>query len=282
MEQVPFQEKLREVYSSLPNGQKKVAKYISENSSVLGMMSAQELAEHVGVSESTVIRLSQSMGYSGYLVMKQEVQRAFVHSHTSSQKLKATLHQFTSADEFFHELTQGHREALDNLEKTLTLDILEQAARLMIEASTLYIYGEGTAQAPVLELAFWLRRLGKPVISISDTGRNFFESVMHVSGGDVAIGFGFRKINRELEILFKETKQRGGHTILITDHKLAGIMQYSDVVITTDRGRIGEFRSQAIPLLVADALLLMVAKLNPERLEHLKELEELRSQYGFS
>lgn len=282
MEQIPFKEKLREVYPTLTKGQQKVAKYLSENSNVLGMMSAQELATHVGVSESTIIRFSQRMGYPGYLDMKQEVQKAYVNSHTSSQKLSATLSQFSTKDEFFYELIQGHRQALDNLANTVPIDYLEEAANLIVEANTLYIYGEGAAQAPVIELSFWLRRLGKPVITIGDTGRNFFEKVMHVSSGDVAVGFGYRKINSELEILFKETKQRGGHTVLITDRKLAGIMQYSDVVITTDRGKIGEFRSMAIPLIVANALLLMVAKLHPERLKHLKELEELRSHYGFS
>jgi len=38
----------------------------------------------------------------------------------------------------------------------------------------------------------------------------------------------------------------------------------------------------AIPVIIADALLVTVAKLEPERLEHLKSLEALRSRYGFS
>ena len=177
---------------------------------------------------------------------------------------------------------QDHRQALDQLESTITLELLKQAAELIVSADTLYVFGEGSARAPVLELSFWLRRLGIDVVDISDTGRNFFEKIVHLTKNDAALAFGYRSKNQEVDILLKEIRERGGRTILVTDRALTNAVQYADVVLRTARGKIGEFASMAIPVIIADALLVTVAKLEPERLEHLKSLEALRSRYGFS
>jgi len=282
METPSFKEKLQAIYPKLTSSQKKVARYLFDNPNVLGVMSAQELAAQCGVSESTVIRFAQTLGYPGYLDMKQEIQRDLKNAYSSSQKLSATLRQFADQDTFFSELIQDHRQALDQLESTITLELLKQAAELIVSADTLYVFGEGSARAPVLELSFWLRRLGIDVVDISDTGRNFFEKIVHLTKNDAALAFGYRSKNQEVDILLKEIRERGGRTILVTDRALTNAVQSPDVVLRTARGKIGEFASMAIPVIIADALLVTVAKLEPERLEHLKSLEALRSRYGFS
>ena len=132
METPSFKEKLQAIYPKLTSSQKKVARYLFDNPNVLGVMSAQELAAQCGVSESTVIRFAQTLGYPGYLDMKQEIQRDLKNAYSSSQKLSATLRQFADQDTFFSELIQDHRQALDQLESTITLELLKQAAELIV------------------------------------------------------------------------------------------------------------------------------------------------------
>ena len=119
--------------------------------------------------------------------------------------------QFADQDTFFFELIQDHRQALDQLESTITLELLKQAAELIVSADTLYVFGEGSARAPVLELSFWLRRLGIDVVDISDTGRNFFEKIVHLTKNDAALAFGYRSKNQEVDILLKEIREARAH-----------------------------------------------------------------------
>ncbi len=275
-------QKLEREYHRLTKGQQRLAAYVSENPFVLGMVSAQELADAVGVSESTVFRFAQALGYSGYFEMKQDLQKAIMAGPRSSEKLRETISQLEGRGEYLKEFIEGHRQALDFLETSLSSEGLEKAARRIVNADTVYLYGEGSALVPVTEVAFWLRRLGKTVFPISETGRNLFDQIMHITNGDAVVGFAFRRINQELEILFQEAQSRGASTILVTDRSLSDINRYSDEILTIRRGAVGQFRSMAIPVLLGDALLLTVAKLDEPRLQHLQELEELRTKYGFS
>ena len=51
---------------SLSKGQKRIARYIMDNYAQAAYMTASALGAEVGVSESTVVRFSGELGYSGY------------------------------------------------------------------------------------------------------------------------------------------------------------------------------------------------------------------------
>lgn len=268
-------------YASLTRGLQKVAKYISDNPVHSSLLSAQNLAAEAGVSEATVIRFAQKLGYSGYHELKADLQRGMLEKATSSQRIKEAVSQLSKEHSITDEIIHTHGEALRQLGNSLNPHTLNQVAKWIINADSVYSFGEGAASVPAIELAFWLNRFGKRVKVMSETGRNLFESIANFSSGDVVIGFGFRVSNPDLEIVFKEMRLAGGKCVLVTDRVLSPLMAISDEVIVIKRGNVGQFRSMAVPILVVEAISLAVVREQPAALERMRHLENLREKYEY-
>ena len=61
-------------YSRLSKGQKLIAQYIINNYDKVAFMTASKLGEAVGVSESTVVRFANALGYAGYPKLQEGLQ----------------------------------------------------------------------------------------------------------------------------------------------------------------------------------------------------------------
>jgi DNA-binding MurR/RpiR family transcriptional regulator len=243
-------------------------------------MSADQLAKASGVGEATVIRFARILGYKGYSDMKAEFQRALIDNFTSSKKVEEGL-KSVSSETVLDELLKTHIAVFQNMNVAELTRSLKNAAKIIFEANDVYVFGEGAALVPAMELSFWLNRFGKKTWLFGTTGRSFFEHVVNIRKNDVSIGFAYRKINFELRILFSETRKRGGKNILFTDRALNQLCELADEIIVTDRGGIGSYRSMAIPVIMSDALLFEFAVISEASLENLRNLERIRREYGY-
>lgn len=277
---IEYRKKIQKVYSRLTKSQRKVAEFIIDNPSKITLMSADQLARASGVGEATVIRFARALGYSGYSEMKEEFQRALVNNMTSSRKVEEGLKTITS-ESALEELLKTHENIFRKMSTSELTRALKNAAKIIYEANDIYVFGEGAAMVPALELSFWLNRLGKKTWLFSTTGRSFFEHIVNIRKGDVSVGFAYRKINFELRILFTETQKRGGKNILFTDRALSPLSNLADEIIVTDRGGIGSYRSMAVPVIMSDALLFEFAAISELSLENLRNLEKIRKEYGY-
>ena len=64
---------IKENYHHLSKGCKKVASYILDNYANAALLSSTELADNVGVSDTTVIRFSKALGFNGYAEFKKQL-----------------------------------------------------------------------------------------------------------------------------------------------------------------------------------------------------------------
>ena len=62
-----FYEKLRAIYAKLTYSETKIADYILANRENVFNMTSQQMADNLGVGQSTVIRFSQKLGYKNYV-----------------------------------------------------------------------------------------------------------------------------------------------------------------------------------------------------------------------
>ena len=71
-----FYTKLKAIYSSLTYSEAKIADYILANQEKAIHLTSQQLADILGVGQSTVIRFSQKMGYKSYRNMLLELEKS--------------------------------------------------------------------------------------------------------------------------------------------------------------------------------------------------------------
>ena len=75
--------KMRAVRDELSANEKKIADFILDNSALIRDYSSQQLAGSVGVSQSSIVKFSQKLGYRGFTDLKLAIHEAVVKIETS-------------------------------------------------------------------------------------------------------------------------------------------------------------------------------------------------------
>ena len=79
---------LREMEPTFSKGQKRIARYITEDYDKAAFMTANRLGKTVGVSESTVVRFAVDLGFDGYPSMQKAMQEMVLNRLTSVQRIE--------------------------------------------------------------------------------------------------------------------------------------------------------------------------------------------------
>ena len=74
-------------FHKLSKGQRIIADYIINNYDKAAFMTAASLGEVLNISESTIVRFANSLGYSGYRELQKELQELIKHKLTTVQRL---------------------------------------------------------------------------------------------------------------------------------------------------------------------------------------------------
>jgi len=133
------------INTHLPNmskSGKKIGHYILENFQDVTQTAVKDLAQVIGVSQSSVIRFTQSLGYSGFREFKLAV--AF---HTNNNEKPHHFEDLVVEENSYEYILKTYlRGNIANLEENLTeLDYekLEEIAQLFLEKDHIFLVGMG-------------------------------------------------------------------------------------------------------------------------------------------
>ena len=131
---------IQKQYPRLSKGQKLIAQYLISNYDKVAFMTASKLGEEVGVSESTVVRFANALGFSGYPKLQDALQELIKNKLTTVQRVE--MNQEYSDD--CKILNKVLKSDIDNIRHTLDdLDeeIFQQASDKLLKARKIYILG---------------------------------------------------------------------------------------------------------------------------------------------
>lgn len=274
-------DRIAQKYESMSKSQRKLADYLLSGSTQVAMMSSAELAREVGVSEATVVRFAQMIGFAGYPEMRQHLQRNVLKELGSSERLASTVHGAGPASPL-RAIVAATQRHLDQLLQNVTDDQISEAVERITRSRRIFIFGEG-APASVTHLAeFWLSRLGCQVIRVNQTGRRFFDFAFTSGPGDLGIILAFRRVLPEPKAFLEHLSREEGESILITDLVQSPLHPLASQVLLVQRGPMEAFRPMGAVTAIVDALILGVMQAKgDEGVALLRRLDDFRQQYGF-
>lgn len=247
-------------------------------------MSSADLATEIEVSEATVVRFAQMLGFKGYPELRQHLQYKLLKELRSSERLATTVHaqDESAAGSPLHAVVQATQSHLQQLLNNVTDTQITEAVERITRARRLFIFGEG-APASVTHLAeFWLARLGCDVVRVNQTGRRFFDRTFTAGLHDVAVILAFRRVLPEPQAFVEHLHEQRGESILITDLMRSPLHKYATQVLHVHRGPMETFRPMGAVIALMDALILGVMQAKgDEGVAHLRHLDDLRHRYGF-
>lgn len=274
-------DKIQHKLATMSNGQRLLGEYLLNESAVLLASTAKEVAETVGVSESTVIRFAKELGYHGFPDLKRHLRKEIGPRLSASARMQRTFTGIAKSERLVAKLIERDIELLRATVNSISDDVFERAVRLILKARRVFVVGFSSSFALASFIQFRLTRLGKDVHWLFLTGgTSLAEQLAQLKQDDLMIAVGFLRAPRETETAMDHAKRIGALVLGITDLATSPVAKKSNVCLFAHRGFHVTVNSMTAPFSLVNALMLAVAGAKKhESLKALKNLDQLLKNY---
>ena len=266
------------VSKKLPNptpSQRRVIEYIIDQYDEVIFLPASRVAVNAGVSEATLVRVAQYLGFSGYPEMQRMLRKGLQERLSTISRLEKTIEHVENEGDV---LTMVIQEDINNLKETLR-DIPVEDFSLVVDkivyARKIYVIGLLQAHAPALVLASALRSLRENVYLL-DGRVDDWDIIAGVNSEDLAIGISIPRYTRLTIEIVEYAHKNNANTVAITDSALSPLSNYVECFLPVKRRLNSYIESFTAALSLVNAIVTAVSLKNPqETLKVLKKREAL-------
>lgn len=271
---------IKKIFPELSKGQKLIANYIIENYDKAAFMTAFKLASKVGVSESTVVRFANTLGFDGYPKLQKALQEIIKIKLTTVQRVEMAG-EYSDGSSVLKKVLKAD---IDNIRATLEKidsDMFQQVVNKICNAEKIYIVGLRSSTALADYFGFYLNLILDNVKIVHHGISNIFEQMFRVSESDIVIGIGFPRYSIQTVDALSYVKDKGATIVGITDSLLSPIARLSDYTLTAKSNMASFVDSLVAPLSLINALIVAVGMCEKEEItDHFNALEEIWEKYN--
>lgn len=267
--EMAFLSAIREKMGQFTPAQQSLAEYLIHNPESILFLSINNLARAAEISQATVVRFCNIIGYDGYSQMTKEAQQ-FVHSQMSTAgrfKLTRSRRDKTAnvSDEkkeasAFERMLTHEQENLNRLAKSIKVRDFNWAVDKVLNADRVVIIG---CMASASLAAHFGRMLGKvfPKIDVINS-EGVLEStkLLRLTRDSIVILIAFPRYPNATIRLGQAALKSGAKTIAITDSHLSPISHLGDVAFHIYLGMPSYVDAYAAPLTFINAICTEIAE----------------------
>ncbi|MDY3030283.1 MAG: MurR/RpiR family transcriptional regulator [Clostridia bacterium] len=224
--------RIKMLYNEMGSAEKKIADWIFANPGAIIPLSISELAEQCGCGDATIVRFAKRLGCSGY----QELKISLAQEEGRSE-ISDTISEKDSCFDIFEKVSNDIYCTLEMTKKALSPEELERAAKIILGAKRLCVFGLGNSAPVALDFQHKFLRLGCDVYAYCD---NHMQAIAasHLCEDDAAIGISHSGSSRDVVEALAAARENGAKTIAVTNTGKSPILKYSDCVLATASGEI--------------------------------------------
>ncbi|AKA68483.1 MULTISPECIES: MurR/RpiR family transcriptional regulator [Clostridium] len=266
-------------FPRLSKGQKLIAEYILKHYDKAAFMTAAKLGVSVGVSESTVVRFANELGFSGYPKLQKALQELIKNKLTTVQRIELS-NDFVSEESALKGVLKSDMENIRATLEKINHKTFEDVVNNIFEAKKIYIIGLRSSTALSEFLGFYLNLILDNVKVVSYGISDIFEQMINVTDEDLVIGIGFpRYAARTIEAL-SFAQSRGAKVTAITDSLLSPLAARADYTLIAQSNMASFVDSLVSPLSVINALIIAVGLREKEKISKtFSDLEGIWQEY---
>ncbi|MFL0246635.1 MurR/RpiR family transcriptional regulator [Candidatus Clostridium stratigraminis] len=266
-------------FPRLSKGQKLIAEYILKHYDKAAFMTAAKLGISVGVSESTVVRFANELGFSGYPKLQKALQELIKTRLTTVQRIELS-NDYVSEESALKGVLKSDMENIRATLEKINNRTFEEVVNNIFKAKKIYIIGLRSSTAIAEFLGFYLNLILDNVKVVGYGISDIFEQILNVSEDDLVIGIGFpRYASRTIEAL-NFAHNRGTKVVAITDSLLSPLASKADYTLIAQSNMASFVDSLVAPLSVINALIIAVGLREKEKISKtFNDLENIWEEY---
>ena len=254
-------------YPSLSSGYQLIARFFTQNPNVIALESINAIAAKCEVHPSSLVRFAQHMGYSGFKDLQAVFQTRLATAAPGFRERIGALESELSKNVshgnlgLLKNLVVRDMAALQGLLESVTEAVLADAAKLIVEAETIYIAGQLRSEPIALLMRYLLTMLHRKVVLLDPAGGLAQEMARNMGAGDLLIAIAFRHYAKEVVAIAEIATAAGVPMMSITDSQLSPLAKGARVVFTVPEEEYTFSRSLAAPMCLAQCLATAAAAL---------------------
>lgn len=266
-------------FPRLSKGQKLIAEYILKHYDKAAFMTASKLGISVGVSESTVVRFANELGFSGYPKLQKALQELIKNKLTTVQRIELS-NAFISEENSLKGVLKADMENIRVTLEKINQNTFNEVINSIFAAKRIYIIGLRSSTALSEFLGFYLNLILDNVHVINYGISDIFEQIINISSDDLLIGIGFpRYAARTIEAL-SFAKSRSTKVVAITDSLLSPLATEADYTLIAQSNMASFVDSLVAPLSVINALIVAVGLKEKHKISKtFSDLENIWEEY---
>ena len=272
--------RINERYPHLSKGQKLLANYITEHYEKAVYLTASKLGQIVGVSESTVVRFANELGYDGYPSLQRALEELVKVRLTALQRMEVSKGRMDQS----HILTSILQADMDNIKATLEMadeEGFKKAVDAILRSRRIYILGVRSCASLAAFLGFYMNLLFDDVRlihtnSVSET----FEQMLKIGAEHVVIGISFPRYSKRTVRAMEFAKSRGAKVVAVTDSDVSPLIPFSDYTLKARSDMVSFVDSLVAPLSLLNSLIVALSIGRRDEITHsLSSLESIWKEY---
>lgn len=234
--------KIKTLYKDLSPKEQAIADYILENPSKVSHSSISDLANELGMADSTFFQFTKKLGYNGFkdfkmAMLMQENDLSAISFHENIQQSDNEL---TMARKVF----DSNLTTLTDTRKLLQEEDLKQAVQMIDSAKRLFFFGVGGSEIVAADAYHKFLRSPISVVHSADYHIQLMEAAL-LTPEDCALLISHTGKSKETIELAQVAKDCGAKVIVITSHAASPLAKLGDVVFISVSEEI-VFRSEAL------------------------------------
>ena len=267
---------LQDKHDVLTKSERTVAEWFERSLEQLAFLTINEVSQHTGVGEATIVRFAKKLGFESYSALQREVQLAVQQQFSLGDKLQQSL---DNSDE--GPLRRTYQRDLENLRRTYEQAdavVFNAAVEAIAQANRVGVVGLRASAGAAIYLSFTLNLLRPGVVLIRQDLDHVHDQLLDFGPEDVLVAVSLaRPARKTLETVQEAKKRYGTAVIALTNSTVSPLARQADHVLVV--AGEGTFNSYAATFSIAGALLDAVAvALRDTATARLRRLDAVNSE----
>lgn len=237
--------KIRSERDQMSAIERRIADFILENAHLLRDYSSQQLASALGISQSSVVKFSQKIGFKGYPDLKYSVGAAVARNGAAEESAPAPV----AAKDDFEQLADALRRSKSAAEEETRLlnsrASLERIAALLDGAGKVFVCGLGEDGLYAREFALRLSLLGMMTVHHTDPVL-MMANLSSVGSGDALLLFSEHGKLPALSQISRQFQHCHGKVVSITRHTANPLRAHADAALVISAHDPVPYREQIL------------------------------------
>ena len=251
----------------LTKKEKLIAEFVLDHFAESCFITSTEIAKRLHVSDSSVIRFTRTLGFSGFMEFQKSIRKTYTerinsvsdHITIPAERLKLSLDKLDDGDlmqSYFANVIQNMKSCVTNNDAVS----FERAAECIVKSKRKYIMTSRANSGVGDIMLLLLKHLLPDVYDTSHPALNVIDHISDISEEDCLIAVSFPRYSKMDLLAAEMAHDAGAKIVLITDKVSAPLAKYASELLTVSVDSNAFFNSYAAVIFTAELLCCYISR----------------------